>query len=823
MQSLVRDVQYGLRLIRLSPGFAAATVIILALGIGANTAIFSILNALLLRSLRVREPDRLAELAPIYRNGSQVPFSFATFQLLQQNQLVFSGLFGWTGGFQHNVEVDGALLLCNVRGVTGNYYGELGATPLLGRLINAGDAANTPGAPVAVIDYEFWNSRFGRDPKVIGKAIRIDGELFTVVGVSRKWFTGMTPGAAPDITIPITAGSLAKNTTVRSLLWVSLAGRLKDGFTLQQARGQLQSFWHEVLTQTAPTAVPGPRLQSWLDMGLEVKPAATGVNRSLRAHFERPLRVLMGVSALILLVACVNLASLTLARSAVRNREMSVRMSLGATRLHIVRQLIVESVLLTSAGAVLALALATWASRLLLASMGGGVASRVILDLRPDWSVFGYATLVAVGSAVLIALAPAWQTSRQQPSAALQSNQRTLARGTGRLGKGLIVAQIALSFVLLLGSGLLLRTFENLRSFDPQFQRSGVIQVNLQRRPDAPSNVDMNSYRRQLLDGIASLPGVLSASFAGLDIPAGDNGWRDRVSTTATDSANDAGNLATLVNVSPEFFRTLAIPMISGREFDWSDDAQHPPLAIVDSNLARKLVPSGEILGARVRFGVQPVLQQLQVVGVSRAARLMDLRDPNAMVIYIPSTQLPQDNINPFVNLFVRAQNPNAIAKAVEHEIASHGREYAASTKTLEDNAGRALAEDRATAMLSSVFAGLALLLAGLGLFGLMSYMVTRRTREIGIRMALGSQRATILRMLLSEALLLTLTGVIIGAPCALAATRLIAHVLFGVGPSDPAAFAVAGGALLAIGMAGGYWPARRAMQTDPIIALRAE
>jgi len=821
--SLLQDVRYGLRLIRRGPGFAAIMVIILALGIGANMSIFSILNALLLRSLPVPEPDRLVELAAIYRNGNQVPFSYPTFQLLQQNERVFSSMWGWTFSSRHNVEIDGALFLGNVRGVTGNYYGELGASPLLGRLIGAEDAANVPGAPVAVIDYELWQSRFGRDPKVIGKAIRIEGDLFTIIGVTRRWFTGMSPGAAPDITIPITAGAFAGYTTSRPLLWVLVTARLKNGITPQQARGQLQSFWHEALAQTAPTAVPGQRLQSWLDMGLEVRPAATGVNRTLRAQFERPLRVLMGVSLLILLVACVNLASLTLARAAVRSREMSVRMSLGATRLQIARQLVVESVLLSGAGALLALALATWASRLLVAAMGGGSATPIILDLRPDWHVFEYATLAAAASGVLIALAPAWQTSRQPPAATLQSNERTLATGTGRLGKGLIVTQIALSFVLLLGAGLLLRTFENLRSLDPEFQRSGVIQVNLQRRSDASRNLDVNSYRRQLQEGIASLPGVLSTSFAGLDIPAGDGGWRDRVSTTATDSTNDAGNLATLVDVWPGFFHTLGIPIVSGREFDSSDDEKHPPVAIVDANLARRLAPSGEILGTRVRFGVQPVFQQLQVVGVAHSARLLDLRDAKAMVIYIPSTQLPHYNSDPFVNLFVRAQNPAAITKMVEREIASHGYEYALSAKTIEDNTERLLAEDRATAMLSSLFAGLALLLAGVGLFGLMSYTVTRRTREIGIRMALGSQRITILRLVLGEALLLAVAGVMIGAPCALAATRLIAHVLFGVAPGDPLAFAVAAGALLGIGAIAGYWPARRAMHTDPIIALRSE
>jgi predicted permease len=401
----------------------------------------------------------------------------------------------------------------------------------------------------------------------------------------------------------------------------------------------------------------------------------------------------------------------------------------------------------------------------------------------------------------------------------LQSDERTLARGTGRLGKGLIVAQIALSFVLLLGAVLLLRTFENLRSLDPDFQRSGVLQMTLQQRRDAPKNLDMNSYRRELLDGITNLPGVVSASFAALEIPAADYRWKDRVSTTATDSSADAGNMATLVVVSPGFFRTLGIPMVSGRGFDWNDDEHHPRVAIVDTNLAGKLAPSGEILGARVRFGVQPDFQQLQVVGVARNARLINLRDAKAMIIYLPSTQQAQGG----VNMFVRAQNPATIAEMVERETASHGYEYAVSPQTLEDNAERSLTEDRAMATLSSLFAGLALLLAGIGLFGMMSYTVTRRTREIGIRMALGSQRQGILRLVLGEALLLATAGVVIGMPCALAATRLIAHVLFGVAPGDPLAYMVAASTLLVIGALGGFWPARRAMNTDPIIALRSE
>jgi predicted permease len=820
MPSLGNDVYHGLRLIRRNPGFAAVTVIILALGIGANTAIFGILNALLLRSLPVSRPDRLVELGGIYRNGTQVPLSFGVFQQIKDNQRVFSSLWGWSAGSgRRNVEIDGTLGFSTVRCVSGNYYTELGASPQLGRLIDAKDAAGTPGAPVAVLGYEFWQERFGGDPKVLGKTIRIEGEPFTIVGVSRKWFTGMTPGAARDITIPLTSGPFLNLANNRAIMWIFATGRLKDGMTLAQARAQLGTFWHEALVQTAPTAVPGPRLQSWLAMGLETEEAATGVNRELRKHFARPLSILMGVSVLILLVACVNLASLTLARAASRSREMTVRMSLGATRLDITRQLLVESILLSSVGTLLALVLARWTSHALVALISEGAVQPVLLDLRIDWRVFGYATLVAAGTGILIALAPAWQTVRRAPSVVLQTQERTLATGTGRLGKSLIVVQIALSFVLLLGAGLLLRTFENLRWLDPQFQRSGVLQVILQKQPGEVNDAEMGAYHRQLVDQVASFPGVAAASFASLEIPAGDIVWRDTLSNSAADSVAEAQKATVIFSVSPGFFYTLGIPIVSGRDFAWSDDPQHPRVAIVDSNLARRLSPSGEVLGTTVRFGVQPDLQKLQIVGVVRSARLVDLRDPNALIIYVASTQLPQSN----GNLFVRAHNPAGIAKTVEREVRARGYEYTVSTRTLEETSDRALAEDRATAMLSSLFAGLALVLAGVGLFGLMSYTVTRRTREIGIRMALGSQRPAILRLVLGESLLLAMAGIVIGAPCALGGARLIAHVLFGVGPADPLTCAVASGTLLAIGAIAGYWPARRAMNTDPIVALRCE
>jgi predicted permease len=552
-----------------------------------------------------------------------------------------------------------------------------------------------------------------------------------------------------------------------------------------------------------------------------VNSAAMGISPDLREHLEAPLRALMGLAVLILLVACINLANLTLARVTSRGREMSVRVALGATRFQVVRQLMAETILLSGAGAAMAIILANWGGHLLLNMIGTGPDAPVLLDLRPDWRVFGFTALAAIGTGVLIACAPAWQMVRHDPAEILRADERTLASGSGRLGKCLIVIQLGFSLVLVFGASLLLQTFQTLRSSDPHFQRKSVVQVALNPRPEGFDKVDLNHYRKQLIDAVTSLPGVAAASFAGLDIPSGDAGWRDTVSTATADSPSDAGRLAMLVLVSPGFFRTLGIPILSGRDFDWTDDPDHPRVTIVDSNLARQLRTSSDVVGSRVRFGVRPELQDLNVVGIAGNASLINPRDANAMVIYVPSPQYADGSVAG--NLFVRSENPAAITRMVQNQIQSLRQEYSISAKTLEETTDQALVEDRATAVLSTLFAGLALILAGIGLFGLMSYAVTRRTREIGIRIAVGAQPETILGLILREAVLLSAVGILVGVPCAIAAKQLIAHMLFGVASTDPLTFVVAAAILMSVGALAGFWPAHRATRIDPMAALRRE
>ncbi len=826
MQMPWQNLRYAIRGLRKNPGFTIVAVLSLALGIGANTAIFTLINALLLRDLAVRQPERLVKLSAIRPDG-KVPFSYPMFREVERGQRVFTGLIGWGTGGMFNVEVNGILSQNHVLTVTGNCYSELGVAPLLGRLLIPEDANPGSGATsqVAVIGYEFWQHRFGGSPDVVGKQIRVEGQPFTIIGVTRKWFTGLSTGQPPEVTIPITAAPLIQGGTFnldsRSALWVFVTGRLNDGVSIDQARAQLQSFWPEVLLATASTETPGLRRQTFLSMGLEVSSAAKGIAADLRSQFTRPLYVLAGIVGLILLVACVNLANLMLARAAARSHEMSVRVAIGASRWSLARQVLTESLALSLAGALLGLAFAYWGSRLLLLLMTQGNLFPVTLDLSPDLRVLLLTVSVAILTGILFGLAPAWRCSREDPASVLQQNARRLSGGTGKLSKALIITQVALSIVLLLGAGLLVRSFERLRSVDLGFQKESVLEVRLNPKPGGYQNLDMNSYHKQLLERVSSIPGVRSVGYSDNSLSSGvEAGWRDIVSPMSTNPAASVNVKANGMMVSPGFFRTLGIRLLRGRDFDETDDERHPRLAIVNSSLAERLFPNGDAIGKTVRFGFMPDYQNIQIVGIANNARIVDLRDAAAPVILLSYLQYPPQ----WGNLIVRTKEaPEALAKTVSHEIEAVGHEYPVHTKTVAQVISQELVEERVTAMLSGFFAVLALLLASIGLYGLMSYAVTRRTREIGIRVALGAQRESVLWIVLRETLVLALIGIAIGIPSALAATRLIATMLFGLSPSDLPTITGVSLLLLLVALFAGYLPARRASSIDPMDALRTE
>lgn len=825
MNTLWQNLSYTLRVLRKSPVFTIVAVLSLALGIGTNTAIFTLINALLLRSLPVRQPERLVEVS-LLRVDNKFPFPYRLFQELERGQRVFKGLIGvdlgyqWRVGKMFNVEVDGVLSQNHLLWATDNFYSELGVAPRLGRLFTPGDAVAAP--EVAVISHEFWLRQLGGAPDVVGKQIRVEGHAFTIIGVTPRGFTGLTRGEPPEITLPITAAPLIEDGTSDlqrgGAYWLFVIGRLKDGVSMERARAQLQSFWPEALRATADTR-QGARLQVYLSMRLDISSASVGMAEDLRSQFTRPLAVLIGLAGLTLLVACLNLANLMLAHAAGRSHEMSVRVVLGAGRWPLARQLLIESLALSLSGALLGLAFAHWACRLLLLFLTQGNPMLVALDLSPDLRVLSFTILLAVFTGILFGVVPAWRCSSLNPVDTLKEGTHSLAGRTGRLSEILVSCQVAFSLVLLIGAGLLAESFEKLLFSDLGFQTDHVLEISLYPSPGGYQDLDLNSYHMQLLERVSAIPGVISASYANNSSIIGGRevGWQDNVSRMSDDPATADKVRAYGTMISPGFFRTLEIPLLHGREFDQTDDKRHPRVAIVSSSLAERLFPNGDAMGKRIRLAG---VESIEIVGVADNARIFDLHDRNTRAIFLSYLQVSPA----WGGLIVRTKEPpERLAKAVDHEIESLGHEYSFWTGTIAKAVSQQLAQERVIAMLSGFFALLAVLLACIGLYGLMSYTVTRRTREIGIRIALGAQRRSVLWLVLREALVLALFGIAIGIPSALVATRFIASMLFGISTNDLATIAGVALLLLLVTLLAGFLPARRASGIDSVVALRRE
>ncbi|MGD0735090.1 MAG: ABC transporter permease [Terracidiphilus sp.] len=820
MGSVLRGFSYGLKSFSRSPVFAAVFVIALAVGIGAAVSVFTVVDALLLRPLPLPHPEQLVGIAGVYRGHSQVPISYPMYAVLEREQHAFSGICAWTAGQDYSLEINGRETLSDVRSVSGSYYSVLAVRPLLGRLIGPEDTADGRVAQVAVIGYQLWRERFGGDPGAIGKTIHIDGKPYTIVGVTEKWFTGMTVGSPPEVTVP--AGAIDPQALEnRALLWLFVTGRLADGGQVAQASANLHAIWPRLLEATVPTQSTGSRRQSFLSMGLAIDPVAKGrgINGDLRSRVRQPLNVLLGIVALILLVICVNLASLTLARASSRRMEINTRIALGASPWRAVRQFVVETLVLSSIGGVVALFLAYWGSQFLIALMTRGQTTPALLDVRPDWRVLCYAVSTAALTGLLTGLIPALQLSRQQPGSALREGARTEGRGAGALKKALIISQVAISLVLLQTAGLFMRSLEGLKSFNPGFEKASVTEFDLTPSARGMDGAEAESYRKQLADAVASLPSVRSIAFSNVPLLTKSYAWKDTVSSVSVPNPINPVPTARII-VSPGFFKTLGLPVVAGRDFSWSDDLHHPRVAIVDGLLARQLFGAENAIGKHVRFGVQPEYQDLEIVGVSQSARLLDIRDADGTFLYIPSTQ--ENSPLEAGTLLVRGAGAD-LGKSVEREIESFGREYSTMIGTLTERSDNTLVNERMTATLSTFFASIALLVAGFGLFGLITYSVTLRTREIGIRMAMGSQRTGILRLILREAMQVTVIGICIGLPCAIGVSRVFANMLFALSFADPVTLTTASLTLLLTGIIAGLLPAVRAMKLEPMAALRHE
>jgi predicted permease len=824
-----QDLRYALRMLRKSPGFTTVAVLTLALGIGANTAIFGLIDSLVLRELPVSHPEQLVRFGAHTPGDDYASVSLPMFQEIMRDQNVFSSAFAFWGGSIINVETNGELSRPTVDAVTGNFFSELGPRPQVGRLLEPADVDLSAARPsqVAVLGYRFWQQHYGGATDVVGKTIKIGDIPFTIIGVTRRGFTGVSADTQDDVVVPLTAEPLVVGNSNgqdalqhRGVLWLNAVGRLKHGVTLAQARAELDSLWPAIRRAVTPVDEAPAARTVFASLQLTVTSGARG-GSYLRRQLASPVYLLLAISATVLFLACANLASLMLSRAAARSREFGVRAALGAARTRLARQVLVESMLLSGVGASAGFLTALWASDLLASFLSSqlGYSGAATLNPSPDWRVLGFAASAAILTGVLCGMAPACHATREDPNSVVQQTPRTLGSGTGRLGKGLIVMQIALSLVLLAGAGLFTRTLENLRAVRPGFRISGVLEVRLfPRTLNAFKSFDQATYFQELTDRVSHLPGVISAGFDHGGMGEGFD-WTQKVRIHGVDNEAFSSNCD---RVMPGFFRTEGLSILRGRTFTWQDDEHSPQVVVVSDNFARLLFPRRDAIGQRIDITTEPEWQNLEIVGIVSNASLYDIRKPPEPTVYVPTLQYASRA--GFDRLLVHTTLPPVSVRGpIGRAVNSFGRQYVYELEPLAKFVDESILPERIIALLSSFFGALALLIAAVGLFGLMAYNVTQRTRELGIRFALGAQRGAVLGMVLRDALVLTLIGVALGLPLALASSRLIADMLFDVTPHDPVTLACAVAVLVCIGVVAGCLPARRAMRVDPMVALRHE
>lgn len=838
LESLWQDVRYSLRTLKKNPAFTAVVIASLALGIGANTAIFSLIDAALLKMLPVKNPEQLVQLTSMTPNiGLNDSFSYPALKEFRSRREALSGVLAFRRLRDMDFEVNGHSGLAQGQVVSGDYFSTLGVNAILGRTITPEDENLAGQAAVAVIGYEYWRERFALDPAIIGKKIVLNNSPFTIVGVTPPEFYGLQPGERIDVSIPLTtmsrvSGFAAAGTPYDVLTapfrnWLYVMARLTPGVTKERALAELQPVFsasmREAVEHLAGLPFDSPQVRhAFLETRLQVQSGGQGLSR-LRSQFSKPLWIIMGVVALLLLVTCANVANLLLARSNARQKEIAVRLTVGAGSQRLIRQLITEGVLLAIGGGALGLLLAWCASRSLLALMSHA-GSPVELSVKADATVLAFTLLVSLSTALLFSLIPAWRAAHFDLSAPLvQSTRASGATGSrSRLAKALVIAQVAVSLVLLAGATLLARSLQNLKNFYPGFNKENVLLLSINPDKIGYTDAQLVPLYERLLDRIKSIPGVRRATFS-VHSPLSQN----FSSTTVNIQGHKprvGQELAPVVieMVGPEYFRAMEAPVLLGRDFTDADRAGAPKVAAINETMAHYYFGDANPIGRRFNMpGYRGDASWLEIVAVVKDSKNHDLREQASPMAYVPLLQAPESGITFEIRTAMNPLNAGSAALQVVKTI--DGRMPVAGVKTLSEQVDDSLIQERLVASLSSMFGALAAILACVGLYGLMAYAVNRRTNEIGIRMALGARRVQIARMVLRETLLLVAIGLAIGIPAAISASRLIRSELFGLQPTDPAAILTASLLMASIAALAGYLPARRASRVDPMFALRYE
>lgn len=823
LETSASDVRYAVRGLKADPGFTLTVVFSLALGIGANTAIFSLINAVLLKSLPVAEPRQLMELTMGKDHGDV--FTNPIWEAVRRDQRVFSGVFAYADE-SFNLAEGGEARRVDGNYVGGEYFATLGLAPAAGRLLSGAD--DFRGCPaVVVLGHGFWQRQYAGARGAIGQRLALDGHPFQVVGVAPPGFSGVEVGRATQLYLPLCAEAVIQGANSqldrRSTWWLQLIGRPAPGVSPAQVNARLAALAHGVFTATVPTDWDDKNLQFYLSSSLEAVPAATGLS-DLRTTYRPALMMLMAVVGIVLLIACGNVANLLLARGTVRQREIAMRMALGASRRRLIRQMLTESLLLSVIGATAGLLLALWGSALLVRLLSSG-RDGVWLDLALDYRLLAFTLGVAVATGVLFGLVPAWRGTRVDPQTAIRAQGHGVIRGGSArftLGKALVLGQVALSLVLVLGAGLLLTTFHTLATLDPGFRREGILAVRMDLRSSGESDVARLAIQRQVLERLRLLPGVRSAATAEI-LPVSGMRWNGLITLPGqAASGDDMERLSWFNRVSTGYFTTMGTALITGRDFGPGDVTGSTPVAIVSEAMAKKYFPGLNPVGLQFITESGHGEATYQVVGVVQDSRYRDLRTPPEPIVFLADLQASEPA--PTVTFVLHSDGPPAdLVPGVRRTVGEVSPRASFTSLTVSDNLARSLARERLLAALSGFFGGLAILLSLLGLYGLMSYNVARRRNEIGIRLALGAERGAVVRLILGEVGKLVLTGVLVGIVAALATGRLVTAFLYGVTATDPAVIVATTGMVILVGFAAGAVPAWRAARLDPVAALREE
>jgi predicted permease len=832
METLTQDVRYGFRMLVKNPGFTAVAVLTLALGIGANTAIFTLINAVLLKMLPIKDPARLVTVGDPTRVGSRslgTPqtdlYSYPLYRELRDGNDVFTGLYAAASVHRLSVEEPDkaaeAEANSTARIVSGNYFSVLGVQAIAGRTFTQDDDKTQHAHPVAMITYEYWNKRFAKAPDTVGKTVRLNGFPFTIIGVTQAGFFGDVVGETMDIFVPVAMQAELMHGRDwyenPHTSWLQAVGRLKPGVSVAQAKANINLVFRQILKGRYGATINADDLRSIEKDEIQVTPGGRGLS-AVRSDYGRPLLLLMAMVGLVLLIACVNVANLLLARASGRGKEVAIRLAIGAAPIRIVRQLLTESVLLAFVGGGVGALLATWGVALLTKLVGADLPTGV------DARVLGFTAGMCLLTGLLFGLVPALRVVHGSLAPALKNVAVSGSKSSSRWGwgKGLVTAQVALSLLVLFSAGLLVRSLRNLQHIDTGYSHEHMVLMNLDpvgSGYDAPREFQLG---RQIISTLSATPGVKAVTISENGLFSGTESAQE-IAIPGFAPPTDSDKQSASDTVGPAYFSSIGIPILLGREIGPQDTAGAPKVAVINQAFADFYFHNLNPIGRRfVIDSIELRADSIEIVGVVANSKENTLRQPAERRFYTPYFQETRPMI---MNVeVITASDPGALIPDLRKQIKGIDPNLSArNVRTMEQLVDDSIAEQVVLAKLSGFFAVLALVLASIGLYGLMSYTVSGRTREIGVRMALGAQRSDVLWLVLGEALILVAVGIGVGVPAALASSRLLASMLFGLRGTDPISLAAVTVTLGCVAALASYIPARRATRVDPMVALRYE